>query len=82
MPRAGRYAWSAPARTSPSVGASKSERDRLLDEERRAGEFREAFVDVVSHELRTPITTILGLTEILARPGRSEDAATRTRAPR
>ena len=47
------------------------ERDRLLAEERRAGEFREAFVDVISHELRTPITTILGLTQILARPGPS-----------
>jgi PAS domain S-box-containing protein len=53
------------------------ERDRLLAEERRAGEFREAFVDVISHELRTPITTILGLTQILARPGRSDDEASR-----
>jgi PAS domain S-box-containing protein len=55
----------------------EDERDRLLEEERRAREFREAFVDVVSHELRTPITTILGLTEILARPGRPENAETR-----
>jgi PAS domain S-box-containing protein len=53
------------------------ERDRLLTEERQAGEFREAFVDVISHELRTPITTILGLTQILARPGRSDDDASR-----
>ena len=53
----------------------EAERDRLFAEERRASEFREAFVDVISHELRTPITTILGLTEILARPGR--DATTR-----
>jgi PAS domain S-box-containing protein len=53
------------------------ERDRLLADERRAGEFREAFVDVISHELRTPITTILGLTQILARPGRSDDEASR-----
>jgi PAS domain S-box-containing protein len=50
------------------------ERDRLLTEDRKAREFREAFVDVISHELRTPITTILGLAQILARPGRSEDA--------
>jgi PAS domain S-box-containing protein len=50
------------------------ERDRLLTDERKAREFREAFVDVISHELRTPITTILGLSQILARPGRSEDA--------
>lgn len=45
------------------------ERTRLLDEERRAGAFREAFIDVISHELRTPITTIMGLTQLLARPG-------------
>ena len=53
------------------------DRDRLIAEERRAGEFREAFVDVISHELRTPITTILGLTQILARPGRTDDDASR-----
>ena len=41
----------------------EAERDRLFAEERRASEFREAFIDVISHELRTPITTILGLTE-------------------
>ena len=51
----------------------EDERDALLAEERRAAEFREAFIDVISHELRTPITTILGLTQILARPGRAED---------
>jgi signal transduction histidine kinase len=53
------------------------DRDRLLADERRAGEFREAFVDVISHELRTPITTILGLAQILARPGRADDDASR-----
>jgi PAS domain S-box-containing protein len=51
----------------------EAERDRLLAEERRAGTFREAFLDVISHELRTPITTILGLTQILNRPDRSID---------
>lgn len=51
----------------------EAERDRLLDDERRAGAFREAFIDVISHELRTPITTILGLTQILARRGRAGD---------
>lgn len=56
----------------------EAERDRLLAEERQAGEFREAFIDVISHELRTPITTILGLSLILTRPGRTEDAASRT----
>lgn len=53
------------------------QRARLAEEERRAREFREAFVDVISHELRTPITTILGLTQILARPGRTDDATAR-----
>ena len=52
-------------------------RDQLLVDERQAGEFREAFIDVISHELRTPITTILGLTQILARPGRADDPASR-----
>lgn len=55
----------------------EEERDRLLVEERRAGEFREAFIDVISHELRTPITTILGTTEILTRPGRVDDPVIR-----
>lgn len=55
----------------------EEERDRLVDEERRADEFREAFVDVISHELRTPITTILGLAQILARPGRQDDPVAR-----
>jgi PAS domain S-box-containing protein len=54
------------------------DRDRLLAEEHRAGEFREAFVDVISHELRTPITTIMGLAQILARPGRADDEASRS----
>ena len=49
----------------------EDQRDHLLDEERRAGTFREAFLDVISHELRTPITTILGLTQILSRPDRT-----------
>ncbi len=55
----------------------EDERDDLIAQERRAGEFREAFVDVISHELRTPITTILGLTQILARPGRLDDPVER-----
>jgi PAS domain S-box-containing protein len=51
----------------------EAERDRLLADERRAGGFREAFLEVISHELRTPITTIYGLTQILTRPGRVAD---------
>jgi PAS domain S-box-containing protein len=53
----------------------EEERDRLVDDERRAGSFREAFLGVISHELRTPITTVLGLTQILTRPGRATDPA-------
>lgn len=49
----------------------EAEREQMLAAERRAGAFREAFIEIISHELRTPITTILGLTEILARTGRS-----------
>jgi PAS domain S-box-containing protein len=55
----------------------QDERDRLVGEERRAAVYREAFVDVISHELRTPITSILGLTQILSRPGRTDDPAAR-----
>jgi PAS domain S-box-containing protein len=51
----------------------EAERDRLVSDERRAGTFREAFLEVISHELRTPITTILGLTQILSRRGRIAD---------
>jgi K+-sensing histidine kinase KdpD len=50
----------------------EDERDSLLAEERRAAEFREAFIDVISHELRTPVTTILGAAQILARAEREE----------
>ncbi len=45
----------------------EDQRDQFALEERRAGEFREAFIDVISHELRTPVTTILGAAQILAR---------------
>ncbi len=45
----------------------EAQRDAFLLEERRAGEFREAFIDVISHELRTPVTTIMGAAHILAR---------------
>jgi signal transduction histidine kinase len=56
----------------------EAERDELILQERRAGEFREAFIDVISHELRTPITTILGLAQLLTRPGRFDDPEQRT----
>ena len=44
------------------------ERDGLVVAERRANEWREAFIAVLSHELRTPITTILGASAVLNRP--------------
>jgi signal transduction histidine kinase len=43
-------------------------RDALVVAERRANEWREAFIAVLSHELRTPITTILGASAVLTRP--------------
>jgi signal transduction histidine kinase len=55
----------------------EDERDELLAEERRAAEFREAFIDVISHELRTPVTTILGAAQILARSERARDGSPR-----
>jgi PAS domain S-box-containing protein len=55
----------------------EAQRDELLLEERRAAEFREAFIDVISHELRTPVTTILGAAQILARSRRQRDDGAR-----
>jgi signal transduction histidine kinase len=46
----------------------EAERDELVGAERRANEWREAFIAVLSHELRTPITTILGASAVLTRP--------------
>ena len=42
---------------------------RDVTERRRAEASQDAFIGVLSHELRTPITTIVGLAEIMARPG-------------
>jgi PAS domain S-box-containing protein len=53
------------------------QRDELVAGERRTAQFREAFIDVISHELRTPITTILGLAQIIAKPGRTDDPVDR-----
>jgi two-component system sensor histidine kinase KdpD len=46
----------------------EAQRDELVGAERRATEWREAFIAVLSHELRTPITTILGASAVLTRP--------------
>lgn len=59
------------------TGQDITERKRLEEVERRANEWRQAFVDVISHELRTPIATILGTAAVLGRPGGSADPATR-----
>jgi signal transduction histidine kinase len=40
-----------------------------VSERRREEAGRDAFMGVLSHELRTPVTTLLGLAEIMARPG-------------
>ena len=49
-------------------------------EERRANEFRDAFVGVVSHELRTPITTIFGMSNVLRERHKAMDPAAVTGA--
>ncbi len=49
------------------------ERDQLVEDERRAREFRDGFMDVISHELRTPITTIFGMAHLLNRSDQPED---------
>jgi K+-sensing histidine kinase KdpD len=53
------------------------ERDVLREQDRRAAEFRDAFMDVLSHELRTPLTTIYGSAEVLARERTGLDDAAR-----
>jgi K+-sensing histidine kinase KdpD len=54
-----------------------AERDELREQDRRASEFRDAFMDVLSHELRTPMTTIYGSAEVLARERSGLDEASR-----
>ncbi len=54
-----------------------AERDALLEQDRRASEFRDAFIDVLSHELRTPLTTIYGSAEVLTRERSGLDEAAR-----
>jgi PAS domain S-box-containing protein len=83
---AGRVFRDAQGRPSRMVGTGQditerrrfeADRDQLLDDERRARQFRDAFIDVLSHELRTPVTTILGMTELLSRSDRDEDPEAR-----
>jgi signal transduction histidine kinase len=51
---------------------------RDVSEIRRRLAAREAFIGVLSHELRTPVTTIMGLSKILARPSTHLDADERS----
>lgn len=55
----------------------EAERDALREQDRRASEFRAAFIDVLSHELRTPMTTIYGSAEMLTRERSGLDDASR-----
>ncbi|HEX5827387.1 MAG TPA: GAF domain-containing sensor histidine kinase [Candidatus Limnocylindrales bacterium] len=47
--------------------AAEAERERLLEQEREARRFSEAFFGVMSHELRTPVTTIIAGARLLGR---------------
>jgi K+-sensing histidine kinase KdpD len=56
---------------------TREELTRLMTNERRASELRDAFNSIVSHELRTPITAIYGGAKLLARRDRPLDDKTR-----
>jgi K+-sensing histidine kinase KdpD len=56
---------------------TREELTRLVTNERRASELRDAFNSIVSHELRTPITAIYGGAKLLARRDRPLDEKTK-----
>src|SRR5688572_14371813 len=56
---------------------TRDELTRLVTNERRASELRDAFNSIVSHELRTPITAIYGGAKLLARRDRPLDESTK-----
>lgn len=56
---------------------TRQELTRLVTNERRANELRDAFNSIVSHELRTPITYIYGGAKLLARRDRPLDEKTK-----
>ena len=56
----------ASQRLAAELAASAEDLAARYAEEQRAREFRDAFVGVISHELRTPITTIYGMSHVLA----------------
>ena len=56
---------------------ARQEVDRVVAQERRANELRDAFNSIVSHELRTPITSIYGGAKLLASRERDLDLRTR-----
>jgi len=56
----------ASQRLAAELAATAEDLAARYAEEQRAREFRDAFVGVISHELRTPITTIYGMSHLLA----------------
>jgi PAS domain S-box-containing protein len=53
----------------PTAGESRVLVIRNTTVERATRATRDAFLGILSHELRTPVTTILGISAILGRPG-------------
>ena len=60
-----------------AAAEAQQEVDRVVSQERRANELRDAFNSIVSHELRTPITSIYGGAKLLASRDRDLDEGTR-----
>ncbi|MDQ2965673.1 MAG: ATP-binding protein [Chloroflexota bacterium] len=63
----------ASQRLAAELAASAEDLAARYAEEQRAREFRDAFVGVIAHELRTPITTIYGMSHVLAQRHASMD---------
>ncbi len=67
---------SASERLARDLAATMDELAARHAEERRASEFRDAFVGILGHELRTPITTIFGMSHFLRDRYESLDSRT------
>jgi signal transduction histidine kinase len=66
----------ASQRLAEELGAAARDLAARHAEEERDRRFRDAFIGVLSHELRTPITTIYGMSHVLASKYASMDPAT------